>query len=276
MTSNGLAAGATRADASMRAAVELIERDAFMISWLARLPGRRIALDDSIDPGTREVARQIAERGARLELYLLDVGLAVPTILAVGFGDGRRWPGATVAMAAHLSPRAAIRKAVLEQGHVGPYLRRLMIEGNQIIPERPEDVRTLSDHAIYYFPPSRASAFAFLDAGEPTPAACLEGARGSVARRARRARPRRRPSRRGRRRDLTRSRGDSLPDRSGSGAGLPADSFRPRPRAARQSAPPGHGPSRDQPRPAPDGLKDRDEEKQRGRRREALSCALPP
>ncbi len=174
VTSNGLAAGATRADASMRAAVELIERDAFMISWLARLPGRRIALDDSIDPGTREVARQIAERGARLELYLLDVGLAVPTVLAVGFGDGRRWPGATVAMAAHLSPRAAIRKAVLEQGHVGPYLRRLMLEGNQIIPERPEDVRTLSDHAIYYFPPSRASAFAFLDAGERTPAAQLE------------------------------------------------------------------------------------------------------
>ena len=149
VTSNGLAAGATRADASMRAAVELIERDAFMISWLARLPGRRIVLDDSIDPSTREVARQIAERGARLELYLLDVGLAVPTVLAVGFGDGRRWPGATVAMAAHLSPHAAIKKAVLEQGHVGPYLRRMMIEGKQSIPERPEDVHTLSDHAIY-------------------------------------------------------------------------------------------------------------------------------
>ncbi|MFS8065794.1 MAG: TOMM precursor leader peptide-binding protein [Byssovorax sp.] len=174
VTSNGLAAGATRADASMRAAVELIERDAFMISWLARLPGRRIALDDSVDPGTREVARQLAERGARLELYLLDVGLAVPTVLAVGFGDGRRWPGATVAMAAHLSPHAAIRKAVLEQGHVGPYLRRLMIEGRQIVPERPEDVHTLSDHAVYYFPPSRAAAFAFLDAGEAAPAASLE------------------------------------------------------------------------------------------------------
>jgi ribosomal protein S12 methylthiotransferase accessory factor len=174
VTSNGLAAGATRADAALRAAVELIERDAFMISWLARLPGRRIALDDSIDAGTREVARQIEERGARLELYLLDVGLSVPTILAVALGDGRRWPGATVAMAAHLSPRAAIRKAVLEQGHVGPYLRRLMIEAREIIPERPEDIRTLKDHALYYFPPHRASAFAFLDAGTATPADSLE------------------------------------------------------------------------------------------------------
>jgi ribosomal protein S12 methylthiotransferase accessory factor len=174
VTSNGLAAGATRADAAMRAALELVERDAFMISWLARLPGRRIHLDESIDPGTREVARQLADRGARLELYLVDAGVGVPAAVSIGFGDGRRWPGATVAMAAHLSPRRAIRKAVLEQGHVGPYLRRLMIEATEAVPERPEDVRTLSDHARYYFPPSRAAAFAFLGRGGAAEAAELE------------------------------------------------------------------------------------------------------
>jgi ribosomal protein S12 methylthiotransferase accessory factor len=174
VTSNGLAAGATRADASMRAALELIERDAFMISWLARLPGRTIVLDDSVDPGAREVARELAERGARLELHLLDVGLGVPTVVSIGFGDGERWPGATVAMAAHPSPARAIRKAVLEQGHVGPYLRRLMIERAKPVPESPEDVRTLDDHARYYFPPSRAAAFAFLGRGGEIRAASLE------------------------------------------------------------------------------------------------------
>jgi ribosomal protein S12 methylthiotransferase accessory factor len=174
VTSNGLAAGATLGDASMRAAVELIERDAFMISWLARLPGRRILIDESVDAATREVVRQLAERGARTELYLVDAGIAVPSIVAVGFGDGKRWPGAAVAMAAHLSPHAAIRKAILELGHVGPYLRRLMLEGKQTIPDRPEDVRTLDDHAFYYFPPSRARAFDFLRAGEATLAASLE------------------------------------------------------------------------------------------------------
>jgi ribosomal protein S12 methylthiotransferase accessory factor len=174
VTSNGLAAGATLTDASMRAAVELIERDAFMISWLARLPGRRILIDESVDAATREVVRQLAERGARTELYLVDVGLAVPTVVAVGFGDGKRWPGAAVAMAAHLGPHAAIRKAILELGHVGPYLRRLMLEGKQTIPDRPEDVHTLDDHAFYYFPPSRAHAFDFLGRGGATHAADLE------------------------------------------------------------------------------------------------------
>jgi ribosomal protein S12 methylthiotransferase accessory factor len=173
VTSNGLAAGATLADASMRAALELIERDAFILSWLARLPGRRVLVDDSVDPDTREVARQLAAQGARLELYLLDVGVGVPTVMSVGFGDGQRWPGATVAMAAHPSPRAAIRKAVLEQAHVGPYLKQQMLGDEVAIPERPEAVHSLMDHATYYFPPERAAALRFLGEGGTVRAAEL-------------------------------------------------------------------------------------------------------
>jgi ribosomal protein S12 methylthiotransferase accessory factor len=174
VTSNGLAAGPTLEEASMRAALELIERDAFMISWLARLPGRRILLDDSVELGARELARELAERGSRLELYLLDAGLRIPTVLCVVFGDGKRWPGATVALAAHLSPHLAIKKAIMEQGQGGPYIRRLMEERKRPIPERPEHVRTLADHALYYIPPSRAGAFDFLSRGGSVRAADLE------------------------------------------------------------------------------------------------------
>ena len=173
VTSNGLAAGASRDDAALRATLELVERDAFMLTWLARRPGRRLLLDRPIDPTADEVTRQLAERGVQLELYLLDVGLAVPVVLSVGLGDGARWPGATVALAAHLSPRIAVRKAILEQAHVGPYLHRKMIAG-LTIPDQPDDVRTLEDHAAYYFPPSRADAFAFLGAGAPLAARDLD------------------------------------------------------------------------------------------------------
>ncbi|WP_437752997.1 TOMM precursor leader peptide-binding protein [Sorangium sp. So ce1389] len=174
VTSNGLAAGATIAGASLGAALELIERDAFTISWLARRPGRRILPDDSIDPEVREIARQLEGRGARIELYLLDAGVAVPTVMCVGYGDGKRWPGAVVSLAAHLSPRTAIRKAILEQGQIGTYVFRLMTGEALDIPERPEDVRSLEDHAVYYVPPSRAGAFAFLGEGGTVTASQLE------------------------------------------------------------------------------------------------------
>ncbi|WP_437903372.1 TOMM precursor leader peptide-binding protein [Sorangium sp. So ce327] len=174
VTSNGLAAGATLEGASMGAALELIERDAFMISWLARRPGRRILPDDSLDPELHEIARQLEERGARIELYLLDAGVSVPVVMCVGYGDGKRWPGAVVSISAHLSPLTAIRKAILEQGQIGNYAFRLMTGEHVAIPERPEDVLTLEDHAVYYLPPSRAAAFAFLRRGSMVTAAELE------------------------------------------------------------------------------------------------------
>ncbi|XXY52569.1 TOMM precursor leader peptide-binding protein [Sorangium sp. So ce269] len=174
VTSNGLAAGPTLEGASMGAALELIERDAFMISWLARRPGRRILPDDAIEPEVHEVARQLAERGARIELYLLEAGIAVPVVMCVGYGDGKRWPGAVVSISAHLSPLIAIKKAILEQGQIGSFVFRLMTGEHVAVPERPEDVRTLEDHAVYYLPPSRAAAFAFLSQGGTVTAAELE------------------------------------------------------------------------------------------------------
>ncbi|WP_437965051.1 TOMM precursor leader peptide-binding protein [Sorangium sp. So ce260] len=174
VTSNGLAAGATLEAASMGAALELIERDAFMISWLARRPGRRILPDDAVDSAVHEIARQLAERGARIELYLLDAGVAVPVVMCVGYGDGERWPGAVVSIAAHLSPLTAITKAILEQGQIGNYVFRLMTGEEVAVPERPEDVRSIEDHAAYYIPPSRAAAFDFLRQGGTVTAAELE------------------------------------------------------------------------------------------------------
>jgi ribosomal protein S12 methylthiotransferase accessory factor len=164
VTSNGLAAGPTLAEAALRATLELVERDTFTLSWLGRLPARRIAVDASLDPAVRDLARRLAGAG-RMSLYLLDAGLHVPVVMCVVFGDGARWPGATAALAAHPSPRLAVRKAILEQGQGGPYYRRLLEEGRSTVPAGPDDVHTLLDHALYYFPPERASAFDFLEAG---------------------------------------------------------------------------------------------------------------
>jgi ribosomal protein S12 methylthiotransferase accessory factor len=173
VTSSGLAAGADLEDASLRALLELIERDALMITWLSRRPGQRLLIDQAIDEGAREVVRQLEERGARIELYHLDAGLGVPTVACLGFGNGERWPGATLALAAHPSPLVAARKAILEQGQVGPHLRRLMTGGKHSIPARPEDVHDGHDHALYYAPADRAGILDFLRVGDPISAAEL-------------------------------------------------------------------------------------------------------
>lgn len=175
VTSNGLAAGARLDDACLRAVCELVERDAFMLTWLGRRPGQKILPDGTLDLGTHEVMRQLTEWGVQVELYLLEAGISIPTVVCLGLGDGQHYPGVTVALAAHPSPRIAVRKAVLEQGQVGPYTRRLMLRAEHAIPRCPEEVRTLTDHALYYVPRERAELFDFLrnGGGDSVPLAAL-------------------------------------------------------------------------------------------------------
>lgn len=177
VTSNGLAAGSSVDDASARAICELIERDAFMLTWLARLPARRLVVDAALDAGAAEVLRELSALGVDVRLALLDAPL--PTVVCVGFGDGERWPGATVALATHPDGRVAVRKAILEHGHVGPYIRRLMREEERAVPDVATAVRTLEDHAMYYVPAERRAAFDFMLGGDEVALSELERADGT-------------------------------------------------------------------------------------------------
>jgi ribosomal protein S12 methylthiotransferase accessory factor len=167
VTSNGLATGADLSDASLRATFELLERDAFMITWMARKPAVGVVKEEGLETGVREVIRQLREVGCDPIMYLLSAGVDICVVACVGRGNGRDWPGATISLAAHLKPSIAVRKAVLEQGHAGTYIRQLMLKGEKPIPSEPREIRTLADHALYYVPPKRRKAFSFLEADEP-------------------------------------------------------------------------------------------------------------
>jgi ribosomal protein S12 methylthiotransferase accessory factor len=155
-TSNGLAASTSLPDAAYRATLELVERDALMTAWLTGTPAKRLRLDDALAPSLRRVLAAIESLGARVELYLLPAA-AGTAVLALALGDGEKWPGATLGLAADLDPARAVRQAILELGQTGPYLRRLL--RSLAPPTAPTAVREMLDHATFYFPRERATAF---------------------------------------------------------------------------------------------------------------------
>ncbi|HXI88927.1 MAG TPA: YcaO-like family protein, partial [Blastocatellia bacterium] len=55
--------------------------------------------------------------------------------------------------------RSALRQAVLELGQTGPFLQRMMCSGVLAVPDGPSAVREMLQHAAYYFPRERATAF---------------------------------------------------------------------------------------------------------------------
>ena len=158
-TSNGLAASTDKDDAALRAILELVERDAFMSTWLTAAPTQRIQLDDTLDPLLRTVLEGIEVLGATVEVYRLPASVIGTTMLCLAFGDGDQYPGVTFGLGCDLDPRAALRQAVLELGQTGPYLRRMMRLKVLKPAADPSGVREMLDHAAYYFPKERASAF---------------------------------------------------------------------------------------------------------------------
>ena len=168
VTSNGLAAGSTFQDAALRALYELIERDAFMLYWLARRPG--LPLDPAgCDPATKRALSELDRFGVRTELYVLDVGTEHPCVVCLGLGDGRSWPGATIGLAADAEIDCALQRAVLEHGHFGAYMKRLMGEDDRRPISSADQVASVLDHGLYYISPTAVSALAPLRSSAEPP-----------------------------------------------------------------------------------------------------------
>ncbi len=159
-TSNGLAASTGHDDAARRAVLELVERDAFMAAWMTGAPGTRVAIDDALDPALRDVLDGVAMDGCEVDLLLLPRPACGTVALCIALGDGERSPGVTIGLGADLHAHAAVRQAILELAQTRPHLSHLMRSGTQATPGDATAVHEMLDHAAYYFPVDRASAFA--------------------------------------------------------------------------------------------------------------------
>ncbi|MFC5261093.1 TOMM precursor leader peptide-binding protein [Kribbella qitaiheensis] len=160
-TSNGFAAGSDWSSATERALLEVVERDAFMIAWSHRLPGRRVAAAQVPDERIRGLAAAYAQRGVELMVHLLPTDTVATVVLAIAWSDRR--PAATIGLGAALDPLAAARSAVLEVGQVRSALRTRLASSEvrarlEELSAAPAEVLSLGDHDLRYAAPAVAAA----------------------------------------------------------------------------------------------------------------------
>lgn len=159
-TSTGFAAWPDFSGATLRALLEVVERDAFTIAWSHRLPGRCVAAVDVPDNRTRAMAAAYARRGVEVVVHLLPSDTVATVALAIMWSD--RPPAAVVGVSAALDPVVAARSAVLEAGQVRPILgnslREPRIRARMVeLAAMPSKVAALSDHDLLYADPSAAA-----------------------------------------------------------------------------------------------------------------------
>jgi ribosomal protein S12 methylthiotransferase accessory factor len=167
-TSNGLAAGASLAEATLRAALEVIERDAFMITWLNKLPCEAINVFGHPERELVEMCRAYSRRGIEIRLYRVPTDQPCHVYAAIGLRTGSNdLPAVTVGLAADMAPAPAARRAVLEVGQARPglpmALRSLdMRRRLETLVADPTNVTALEDHALLYTSPKAAKWLDFI------------------------------------------------------------------------------------------------------------------
>jgi len=161
-TSNGLAAGPDFDRACLAALCALAERDAFLITWMARLPAP--AVDFTALPGPAATIRaHYSRHGVHLRVFRLCTDLPIHAMMTIALDTVGTGPAALVALGCHLNPVAALEKSLFEMCQVLPGEKRLFREKPPAQRLRGyADVKSLEDHSAYLTISERMNEFAFL------------------------------------------------------------------------------------------------------------------
>lgn len=169
--SNGCALGSCMEEAILYGLFELAERDAFLMTWYARLPAAQIDLSSARDRSIPMLVHAI-EAGTGYQVLVFDTTMehGIPSVWAMAVHPpGPRQPALACAAGAHLDPELATRRALSE---LGPILSDLIERypdvarrGRPMVDD-PSLVVTMEDHSALYANHEASSRLHFLTASQ--------------------------------------------------------------------------------------------------------------
>ena len=122
--STGLACHCSPAEAVVAAICEVIERDAFTITWQCRLGAPQLLIE-TLSDANYEMVRRFERTAASVVLLDITTDVDVPTVLAVLRNESPAAPALVVAAAADLDPEQAVRKSLEELAHTARYSQQI-------------------------------------------------------------------------------------------------------------------------------------------------------
>jgi ribosomal protein S12 methylthiotransferase accessory factor len=155
-SSNGAALGYSNVEASCKAVLEVIERDAFMCWYLAAMPVRLIGLEDLRENADFSNIYTTYQRyKLELQLLLLPSSWPFPVVLAAIIDHTGIGPGLTIGMKCHPQLITAVKGAVAEAQQMRPWLRdHIQLHG---LPKSfvAQDIKDYWDRALFWARPEQ-------------------------------------------------------------------------------------------------------------------------
>lgn len=161
--STGMACHCSWAESVLSGAGEVIERDAFTITWQAQL-GRTQIRPETLSDINYRIYERFIQTGCSVTILDLTMDHGIPVVLSVLRGAGL--PGSNplaVAASAHLNPDTAIRKSLEELAHTGRYAQLI----HNVMPRLEPDpthanVSNQRDHLNFWADPANTHMGDFL------------------------------------------------------------------------------------------------------------------
>jgi len=152
--STGLACHTSKTGAAISALCEVIERDAFTITWQAMLQACPVHVD-SLSEDNQDLVRRFEMTGGTVRILNLTLDHGIPAILTILMHLSEELPAFVFSASAHLNPEVAVRKSLEELAHT----RRLGVELKH---QNHQPTRKQDAHVKLYTNPVSQPAVEFL------------------------------------------------------------------------------------------------------------------
>ena len=169
--SNGCALGGCIEEAILHGILEVVERDAFLMTWYARMPVPEVDLARAPDPRIGLIAERIERPGYRVRVFDMTLAEGIPAFWVLAqdtTGDDTR-PTVVCTSGSALDPAAAVLTALSELAPiVEQEMRRYPPEAERArkMAADADLVRVMTDHALCAATPEAFDRFAFLLSGD--------------------------------------------------------------------------------------------------------------
>ncbi|MGW5453082.1 TOMM precursor leader peptide-binding protein [Nocardia sp. NPDC003979] len=164
--SNGCALGSSIEEAVLHGILEIIERDAFLMTWYSRLAAPRLDLEATTNLDIKLTATAIrVQTGYDLQLFDTTMEHGIPSTLALAVNTRDVWPKMTCTAASSLNPEQSVLNALDELGPIVQSLSNLAPTDRDkaaLMVNDPNLVVTMDDHTTLYTHPDAYRRLDFL------------------------------------------------------------------------------------------------------------------
>jgi ribosomal protein S12 methylthiotransferase accessory factor len=164
--STGLACANTIEEALLTALCEVVERDAFMLTWLHRLPAPKLSLENVRDETAALVLERLESAGLETHVSVITTDVAIPTFLALLIDRSGAGPAAAVATRADLNPTHGVIRVLEEAALTWLVVKDMMRGEGQGDFESPDEAQPAflnrSEYLLRYARQGMLPAFNFL------------------------------------------------------------------------------------------------------------------